>query len=68
MIGWGPANGCDVIASLPKQEGRPCGRPFQTTETLYSELDTLVPAYWQASQVPPLRMASMEQAFFSSAV
>ncbi len=25
-------------------------------------------AYWQASQVPPLRMASMEHAFFSSAV
>lgn len=25
-------------------------------------------AYWQASQVPPLRMASMEQAFRSSAV
>ena len=24
--------------------------------------------YWQASQVPPLRIASMEQAFFSSAV
>lgn len=25
-------------------------------------------AYWQASQTPPFRMASMEQAFFSSAV
>ncbi len=25
-------------------------------------------AYWQASQVPPLRMASIEQAFFSSSV
>ena len=24
--------------------------------------------YWQASQVPPLSMAAMEQAFFSSAV
>ena len=24
--------------------------------------------YWQASQVPPLRIASMEQAFFSSGV
>ena len=27
-----------------------------------------VSAYWQASHVPPLSMASMEQAFFSSAV
>jgi hypothetical protein len=25
-------------------------------------------SYWQASQVPPLRMASIEHAFFSSAV
>ncbi len=49
-----------------KQEGRPCGRPFMTSDTLCSELDTLT--YWQASQVPPLRMASMEHAFFSSAV
>ena len=24
--------------------------------------------YWQASQVPPLSMASIEQAFFSAAV
>ena len=33
-------------------------------ETLYSNPRP----YWQASQVPPLRMASMEHAFFSSAV
>ena len=25
-------------------------------------------SYWQASQVPPLRMASIEQAFFSASV
>ena len=34
-------------------------------------LDTLYSSprdHWQASQVPPLRMASMEHAFFSSAV
>ena len=35
--------GQHAVLPLPKQEGRPCGRPFQTTETLYSELDTLVP-------------------------
>ena len=60
--------GQHAVLPPPQQEGRPCGRPFQTTETLCPELDTLVPAYWQASQVPPLRMASIEHAFFSSAV
>ena len=57
-----------TVLPLPQQEGRPGGRPSQPIYTRYSELDTLVPAYWQASQVPPLRMASMEHAFFSSAV
>jgi hypothetical protein len=58
--------GRHAVLPLRKQEGRPCGRPFIISDTLYSELD--IPTYWQASQVPPLRMASMEQAFFSSAV
>ena len=58
--------GCDVISSLPgNKKGaladahRFCGP---------SALGPSDPAYWQASQVPPLRMASIEQAFFSSAV
>ena len=42
--------------------------PFSTQ--LYSILGTLYSgySYWQDSQMPPLRMASMEHAFFSSAV
>ncbi len=34
------------------------------TRTLY----TPVTSYWQDSQMPPLRMASMEHAFFSASV
>ena len=54
---------------LTKATGR--GAPAQTrraplrTPLFFRPLNR---TYWQASQVPPLRIASIEQAFFSSAV
>ena len=52
-----------AIPTYENKKGRPCGRPFQPGYTLYSGY-----AYWQDSQVPPLRMASIEHAFFSASV
>ena len=74
----------DAVPTLPEAEPQPprmdamSSHPYLNKKGVLADalfnpaiLDTLYSsprAHWQASQVPPLRMASMEHAFFSSAV
>ncbi len=61
-MGQGAARrGCHAV----EKERRPGEGAFRENE---KNGGTENDCYWQASQVPPLRMASMLQAFFSASV